>query len=91
MLADRLRREMQQQLQPVMQYFGQQQAQRQRALADINSNASGEVQMFSNEDGHEFFDDVRELMADIIDLQTKRGATISLQDAYDRAIKIHRR
>jgi regulator of protease activity HflC (stomatin/prohibitin superfamily) len=28
-------------------------------------------------------------MADIIDLYTQRGATISLQDAYDRAIKIN--
>jgi 3-keto-L-gulonate-6-phosphate decarboxylase len=89
MMADRLRREMQQQLQPVMQFVGQQQAQRQRAMAEINTNASTDVEAFAADEGHEFFDDVRDLMADIMDLHTARGATISLQDAYDRAIKIH--
>jgi hypothetical protein len=89
MMAERLRRELRAEMQPVMQYFSQMQGQRERTLSEINSNASGEVQMFQNEEGHEFFDDVRDLMADIIDLHTQRGATIGLQDAYDRAIKIH--
>lgn len=89
MMAERLRREMRAEMQPVMQYFNQMQGQRERTLAEINSTASSDVVSFSNEPGHEFFEDVRELMADIMDLNTQRGSTISLQDAYDRAIKIH--
>lgn len=89
MMADRLRREMDQRLQPVMQYFGQQQARHQRAMQEINESASTDVQAFAAEEGHEFFEDVRDLMADIMDVHTQRGATISLQDAYERAIRMH--
>lgn len=35
--------------------------------------------------GEEFFDDVREVMADILDTAAKRGVSISLKDAYNRA------
>lgn len=37
----------------------------------------------------EFLSDVREDMADIIDLAAKRGVNLSLQDAYDRACAAH--
>ena len=89
MLADKLRREMQQQLQPVMQYFGQLQGRRQNAMQQINTDAASEVETFATDGAHEFFEDVRADMADIIDLYTQRGASISLQDAYDRAIKLN--
>lgn len=88
-LAERLRREMQQQLQPVMQHFNRMQGARQQALQRINTDAGTEVESFSTDGQHEFFDDVRADMADIIDLYTARGASISLQDAYDRAIRIN--
>jgi hypothetical protein len=88
-LADKLRREMQAQLQPVLQYFGGIQGQRQQALQQINQNASSEVAAFGQDAAHEFYEDVRNDMADIIDLYTARGASISLQEAYERAINLH--
>lgn len=88
-MADQLRREMQQQLQPVMGFFNQLQGQRQQAMQRINEDAGSQVETFAQDAAHEFFDDVREDMADIIDMYTARGASISLQDAYDRAIKLH--
>lgn len=86
-LAEQLRREMQQQMQPMMSYFQQMQGQRENALAQISQNASNDVASFA--EANEFFEDVRQDMADIIDLYTRRGQTISLQDAYDRAIKLN--
>lgn len=88
-MAEQLRREMQQQLQPVMQYFNGIQGQRQRAMQQINSDAGGQVETFAQDPKNEFFEDVREDMADIIDLYTARGASISLQDAYNRAINMN--
>src|SRR5262245_8185754 len=88
-LAAQLRREMQQQLQPLMGYFNQVQGQRQHALQEIGTKAQDEVESFGQDEAHEFFDHVREDMADIMDLHTQRGAVISLQEAYDRAINFN--
>jgi len=88
-LADRLRREMQQTLQPVMQHFQRIQGARQNAVQQIHAEAGGEVEQFAADGAHEFFDDVRQDMADIIDMFTARGHTITLQDAYERAIRIN--
>jgi hypothetical protein len=88
-MARRLRAEMQQQLQPVMQYFNGIQGRRQEAMQAIQENAGGEVESFAQDASHEFFEDVREDMADIIDLHTQRGQRITLQDAYDRATMLN--
>ena len=88
-LAEKLRREMQAQLQPVLGYFNQVQGARQQAVQQLNSQASSEVEQFATDGQHEFFDDVREDMADIIDLAQARGKSITLQEAYERAINMH--
>ena len=88
-LASQLRREMQQQLQPVLGFFNQVQGRQQAAFQQINEKASGEVQSFGEDGAHEFFEDVRNDMADIIDFHTARGQVISLQEAYDRAINFN--
>lgn len=88
-LADRMRQEMRAQLQPVMQYFNSMQGQRRNALNQITHDAANEVETFGQDAAHEFYEDVRAEMADIIDLYTQRGASISLQEAYDRAIKLN--
>jgi len=88
-LAEKLRREMQAQLQPVLGYFNKIQGARQQTLQQINTDAASEVETFQTDGAHEFFDDVRQDMADIIDLFTARGHSITLQDAYERAIRIN--
>jgi hypothetical protein len=55
--------------------------------ARILERATSEVDKFGN--GKEFFDDVREDMADILDLYTKRGIDIPLEQAYERACRLH--
>jgi|SRR5262245_1150674 len=88
-LADQLRREMAAQLQPMQTYFQQMQGRRAQAMQQIQHEAGSEVQSFGQDDKHEFFEDVRHDMADIMDLYTARGQTISLQEAYDRAIRLN--
>lgn len=77
----------QQQLAPVQQFMSQfqqaQQQQRQRAQQE----AQGEVQQFLEQ--AEFGEDVREEMADIIELAQKRGRTVSLQEAYQQACLVN--
>jgi len=52
-----------------------------------SSKAQSAVVEFSKE--AEFLDDVREDMADIIELADKRGVQLSLKQAYDRACAAH--
>lgn len=77
----------QQQLAPVQQFMSQfqqaQQAQRQRAQQE----AAGEVQTFLQQ--AEFGEDVREEMADIMELAQKRGRQVTLQDAYQQACLVN--
>jgi len=48
----------------------------------------GEVAAFKADGKHEFFDDVRLTMADVMDAAAKRGIEMSMEDAYQRAIMI---
>lgn len=88
-MAVQLRQEMQAQLKPVLGYFNQMQGRREEALQSIRTNAGTEVQQFGGDEAHEFFEDVRLDMADIIDLYTQRGQPLTLQEAYDRAIMLN--
>lgn len=51
----------------------------QRRLADVDSFAKG----------REFFADVREEMADLIEGRARRGIELSLEEAYNLALKLH--
>lgn len=55
------------------------QVQTQKMQADITAFAAG----------HEFFEDVRHDVADLMDSRAKRGVAITLEDAYNLACKMH--
>jgi hypothetical protein len=81
--AAQLQQVVQQQLAPVQQFMSQfQQAQlaQQQAAAQ---QASGEVQQFLQQ--AEFGEDVREDMADLMEVAQRRGRELTLQDAYRQA------
>ena len=71
---------MQQQIQQMQNYFTNQQ---QYQTQQVERGAQTEVSSFMQT--AEFGNDVREDMADIIELAASRGQEISLKDAYDRA------
>ena len=63
--------------------FQQQQQQKTQQVTQQN------IQQFAADPANEFFADVKQDMADMFDLATKRGQKISLQDAYDKAVAIN--
>jgi hypothetical protein len=69
----------QQALQPI---FGQQDQQ-------LHQEASQSIDQFRNDPKNEFFEDVKETMADLLEVATKQGKKLSLQDAYQRATMLH--
>jgi len=55
----------------------------------VHNDVSTELETFATDPKNEFFEDLRHDMADIIDMSTKRGQKITLQDAYTRASMMH--
>ena len=51
-------------------------------------SVTSSIAAFESDPAHEFFSDVRETMADVMDAAAKRGIVMSLDDAYTRACHI---
>lgn len=65
------------------QFMSQIQAAQQQRAQAIASDAQSETSRFG--EGHEFFEDVRQDMADIIEMGMRRNVKITMDEAYDRA------
>jgi hypothetical protein len=72
-----------QQLSPVMQMLQEQRQFAQQHDEVLNQEAATELEQFAA--SHEFYWDVKDDMAEIMELAMRRGRPISLTDAYDRA------
>jgi hypothetical protein len=83
----RLEQMMEERLRPFQEMMTNQQRQQQQAEQQRGQQATQAVQEFSQ--NAEFLNDVREDMADIIELAAKRGVDLTLQQAYDRACNAH--
>jgi hypothetical protein len=70
----------------VDQLFTQLQGMQQQREEQVIQKATGEVEAFG--DGKEFFEDVREDMADLLEVAARRGIDLSLEQAYERACKM---
>jgi hypothetical protein len=74
----------QQQLQPLFQAAQQrQQAAQQQSVQEAHDQAMEFAQT------HEFFDDLRTTMADMIEVAGRQGIKMSLEDAYKRSAMLH--
>lgn len=80
---------LQQQLAPVQQFMSQFQQQQMVQQQQVQDTAVKEVTDFLSK--AEFGEDVREEMADIMELSQRRGREISLQDAYRQACLVNPR
>lgn len=88
--TSRVEQLLQQQLAPVQQFMQQQQqtleaerqAREQAAIAEIQQMANDHVK-------YPYFETVRNDMADLIDLNARRGIQLSLADAYAKAVQIN--
>lgn len=59
-----------------------------RMEAAQRSQVAQSAEQFAADPKHEFFEDVRLTMADVMDAAAKRGIVMSLDDAYERACQI---
>jgi hypothetical protein len=76
-----------QKMQPINQLMQQLNMLQQQGQQQTRAQADQEVAQFAQ--SAEFLNDVRNDMADLIDLANKQGRSLSLQEAYDRACAIH--
>lgn len=82
-----IRRQLEQEIAPVRQFMNELQQQRQMQEMQQQQMAGSEVQGFLA--NHEFAMDVKDDMADLIELASKRGREMSLEEAYERACRAH--
>lgn len=77
-------------LKPVLSFVEQQQVRQQQVVQQTQAQITETVELMAADVvKYPYFEDVRLDMADIIELNTKRGIDISLEDAYDRAVRMN--
>ena len=81
----KLQQMLQQQLAPVTQFMSQVQQMRHTKEQATSKEIDAEIAAFSTK---EFFNDVRDTMADILEVAAKHGKELTMQQAYDRAIAL---
>jgi hypothetical protein len=87
--STRLESLLEQRLAPINQFLTQQQQQAQQAQQANEQAILQNIESMSNDPKFEHFATVREDMADIIDLQAKKGVYLTLEQAYNRAIAMN--
>jgi hypothetical protein len=78
-----------QRLAPFNQFMSYQQQQEQQARLQQEQQTMNTIETMANDPKFEHFNDVRGDMADIIDLQAKKGVYLTLEQAYNRAIAMN--
>jgi len=73
-------------LAPVSQFMTEVQQARQKRGQELQQSVAQEIDAFEKDPVNEFFRDVREDMADIMDLAAKRGQEMTMKQAYARAV-----
>lgn len=74
----------QQQLSQALAPFRQEHQQREQAVVQ---QAAHTVESMSLDPKYPYFEDVRMDMADLIEINARRGVVLSMEDAYDRAVR----
>ena len=81
---------LEQRLAPVQQFIQRQQEQENRQRQQVQQEAAHTVEsMAVDADNYPYFDEVREDMADMIELSARRGVALSLEDAYARTVRMN--
>lgn len=79
----------QQQMAPFQQFLVNAQAAQQQRYAEVETEVGNELEAFAADSSHEFFEHVRDIMGDLVEVASKHKMSLSLQDAYDRAVLLH--
>lgn len=76
-------------LQPIDERLRRLDEQDRRAQQQEQQSIQTEVEAFARDPKNEFYPDVREDMADLLEMAANRGVTMSLKDAYERACRMN--
>ena len=87
--ANQIQQMLQQELAPVRQFMGQIGQQRDGYYQQQEQGMATEIDTFAHDTKNEFFGDVRETMADLMEVSANQGREMDLRTAYDRACMIH--
>lgn len=79
---------LQQELAPIRQFMGDISSQRQNYQENQQYNINTEIDTFAVDPKNEFFEDVREDMADLMEMASNRGEAMTIQESYDRACRM---
>lgn len=82
---DKLSKILDERLKPVTEFISSVQTSRQQAHQKSEEEVNAELEKFAADPKNEFFSDVVDDMADIMDLAAKRGQKLTLDDAYKKA------
>jgi len=78
---------LEQRLAPINQFIGSIQQQQQQTHQATHQETQNVLSQFAQQ--NEFFEDVRDQMADVMDMGRKQGVNYSLGQAYDYACSMH--
>jgi predicted nucleic acid-binding protein len=81
--------QLQQQFAPVIDFVNGLRQRQEQVLQETDQTLSQTLEEFASDPANEFFDDVKDDVADILDMAARRKQSLSLQDAYNRAIMLH--
>lgn len=84
---DQVQQAVQQAIQPYQQMMNQMQTNQQQQVQHAQQQVNEEVNTFAAD--HEFYNDVRADMADLLDMATNRGRQMSMEEAYKTACSAH--
>lgn len=88
-VSSRVEQLLQERLAPLQQYLTQQQMREQMREQQSSEEITQTIEQMSTDPKYPYFEDVREDMADLVDISAKRGVYITLAQAYTRAIAMN--
>lgn len=78
-----------QRLKPITEFMGSFQQQQQQENQRIAQTAQQATEQFAADPKNEFYEDLREDMADLLEFAAKRGRPMTLKQAYEQAAMAH--
>lgn len=88
-LVQRIEQSLMQRLSPVLNFAQQQQLSQQQEQQRVQQEATQSVEQMSLDPKYPYFDEVREEMADLIEVSAKRGVYLTPEQAYTKAIQLN--
>jgi hypothetical protein len=76
-------------LAPIREFMGRQQQQTTYQQQQLEQESAQTIEQFAADPQNEFYEDLREDMADLLDMAARRGRIMTIQEAYERSAASH--